>query len=213
MGVRYLPRMKIQMTVASVICVAFVAAVAASNASTKNRTTAMLLIGTIGAGYIENLTLSSTAYLWDPADMGLVTGVLGAIRTAISAIATSMYSSILATESAKYIPRYVTPAALGAGLPESSLTALFAGITLGDFSAVPDITPQVIAVVGDAVKQAYSMAFRTVFLCTLPFGALLLIAALLSPNVEEYLTDEVARKLHGNKDKPATERKEVVDEV
>lgn len=202
------------MTVASVICVAFVAAVASSNASTKSRTTAFLLIGTIGAGYIENLTLSTTAYLWDPADIGLVTGVLGAIRTAISAIATSMYSSILATESAKYIPQYVTPAALGAGLPESSLVSLFTGITAGDFSAVEGITPEIIAVVVDQVKHAYSLAFRTVFLCTLPFGALLLIAAVLSPNVEDYLTDEVARKLHGSGEKAGESvRKEVVDEA
>jgi len=146
---------------------------------------------------------------------GLVTGVLGAIRTGISAVATSMYSSILNTESAKYIPQYVTPAALGAGLPESSLTALFAGITLGDFSAVPDITPEVIAVVGDAVKHAYSLAFRTVFLCTLPFGAMLLVAAVLSPNVEKYLTNEVARKLHnGKNEKPEQSvQKEIVDEA
>lgn len=211
-GVRFLPRMKIQMTVASVICVAFVAACASSNASTENRTTTLLLIGTIGAGYVENLTLSSTAYLWDPADMGLVTGVMGAIRTAISAIATSMYSSILTTESSKYIPRYVTPAVLGAGLPESSLASLFAGITAGDFSAVEGITPEIVAVTGEAVKHAYSLAFRTVFLCTLPFGVLLIIAAVLSPNVERYLTDEVARKLHNGGEKAAVERKEVVDE-
>jgi len=202
------------MTVASVICVAFVAGLAASNANTEKRTTALLLIGTIGAGYVENLTLSSTAYLWDPADMGLVTGVMGAIRTAISAIATSMYSSILTTESSKYIPHYVTPAALQAGLPESSLPALFAGITARNFSAVPDITTDVITATGVAVKHAYSLAFRTVFLCTLPFGALLLVAALLSPNVEEYLTDEVARKLHNKSEKSESAvQKEAVDEA
>lgn len=69
-GVRYLPLMKVQMTVAGVVAIAFIAAMAASDASTEACTTAFLLIGTIGAGYIENLTLSSTAYLWDPADMG-----------------------------------------------------------------------------------------------------------------------------------------------
>lgn len=69
-GVRYLPRMKIQMTVAGVVATAFTSAVAISSASTEERTTAFILIGTIGAGYVENLTLSSTAYLWDPADMG-----------------------------------------------------------------------------------------------------------------------------------------------
>ncbi|KAH6622003.1 fungal trichothecene efflux pump [Boeremia exigua] len=196
-GVRFLPRMKIQMTVAGVIATAFTAAVAASNASTEARTTAFLLIGTIGAGYVENLTLSSTAYLWDPADMGLVTGVLGAIRTAVSAIATSMYSSILTTEVAKHIPQKVTPAALLAGLPSSSLPALSQGIISGDLSSVPGMSPSVLVAVETAVKEAYARSYQTVYLCTLPFGVLLIFSALFSPNVEKYLTDEVARKLHG----------------
>jgi hypothetical protein len=188
--------MKIQMTVAAVVTTAFVAAVAASNASTRNQTTGLLLIGTIAAGYIENLTLSSTAYLWDPADMGLVTGVMGAIRTGLSAIATSMYSSILSTESAKSLP------------------ALFAGITLGDFTKVPGISAEIIAATGAAVKDAYAMTFRTVYLCTLPFGALLIAAALFSPNVEQYLTDEVARKMHGREGvKTEIGHKEVVEEA
>jgi hypothetical protein len=37
------------------------------------------------------------------------------------------------------------------------------------------------------------MSFRTVFLATLPFGAILLVSAILTPNVEDYLTDNVAR--------------------
>ncbi|KAL1598144.1 hypothetical protein SLS59_007154 [Nothophoma quercina] len=197
-GVRYLPRMKIQMTIASIVATTFVAAVAASNVSTQARTTIFILIGTTGAGYVENLTLSSTAYLWDPADIGLVTGVLGAIRTAISAIATSMYSSILTTESSKYLPQKVTPAALSAGLPESSLPALLQGIVAGDLSSIPGITPEILDAVGAAVKDAYARSYQTVYFCTLPFGALLIISALFSPNVEQYLTDEVARKLHGN---------------
>jgi hypothetical protein len=206
--------MKIQMTVAAVITTAFVAAVAASNAGTRNQTTGLLLVGTIAAGYIENLTLSSTAYLWDPADMGLVTGVMGAIRTGLSAIATSLYSSILSTESVKYIPQRVIPAATAAGLPQSSLPALFQGITLGDFTKVPGISAEIIAATGAAVKDAYAMSFRTVYLCTLPFGALLIAAALFSPNVEQYLTDEVARKMHGrDAEKSEIGHKEVVEEA
>lgn len=207
--------MKIQMTVAAVFTTAFVAAVAASTPNSRNQTTALLLIGTIAAGYIENLTLSSTAYLWDPADMGLVTGVMGAIRTGLSAIATSMYSSILSTEAAKYIPEKVTPAALAAGLPSASLPALFTGITLGDFTSVEGISPEIIAATGGAVKEAYAATFRVVYLCTLPFGALLIIAALFSPNVEQYLTDEVARKMHHRGEEKVGDavRKEVIEEA
>lgn len=145
--------------------------------------------------------------------MGLVTGVMGAIRTGLSAIATSMYSSILSTESAKYIPQKVTPAALAAGLPSSSLPALFTGITAGSYTSVPGISPEIIAATSSAVKEAYAESFRTVYLCTIPFGVLLIIAALLSPNVEKYLTDEVARKMHGKTEKPELAQKEIVEDV
>ena len=66
--------MKIQMTVAAVFTTAFSAAIAASNASTERQTTALLLVSTIAAGYIENLTLSSTAYLWSTSH-GVIEGV------------------------------------------------------------------------------------------------------------------------------------------
>jgi len=71
-GIRYLPRMKIQMTVASVIMVAFVAALASTTEYSRNRTVAFLLVGTMAAGYIENLSLSSMALVWEPEDIGLV---------------------------------------------------------------------------------------------------------------------------------------------
>lgn len=197
-GVRYLPRMRIQMTAASIILMAFIAALAASTEHTRGMSVAFLLIGIFGAGYVENLTLSTMALVWEPDDIGLVAGVLGAIRTAAGAIATSMYSSILATEMAKYLPKYVAPAALQAGLPESSLPALMAGVSAGSFDAVPGANAAVLAAIGSPVKHAYAMSFRTVFLCTIPFSVILLIAAAVyCPNVEDYLTDEVARKLQG----------------
>jgi len=189
--------MKIQMTVASIIMVTFVAAMASANADNENRTVAFLLIGAAAAGYVENLTLSSMALVWEPEDIGLVAGVMGSIRTAGGAIATSLYISILSNQVTKYLPKYVVPAATGAGLPATSITQLFAGITSGSFKDVPGITPEIQAAVGAAVKHAYSMSFRTVFLCTLPFGGIILIAAILSPNVEDYLTADVARKLQG----------------
>jgi MFS family permease len=197
LGIRFLPRMKIQMTVAAVIMIAFVASLADVNENSRTRTVVCLLVGVAAAGYIENLTLSSMAYVFEPEDIGLVAGAMGSIRTASSSIATSIYVSILTNQLGKYLPQYVVPAATGAGLPVASMTDLFAGITAGSFVDVPGITPEIEIAVGHAVKHAYSLAFRTVFLCTLPFGAILLVAAVLSPNVEDYMTDDVARRLQG----------------
>ncbi|KAK0877177.1 hypothetical protein LTR87_009006 [Friedmanniomyces endolithicus] len=207
-GIRSLPKMKWQMTVAGVIMVAFVASLASSTADTRVRTVVFLLIGAAGAGYVENLTLSAITLVWEPEDIGLVAGMMGCIRTAAGALATSMYSSILASELKKYLPQFVGPAATAAGLPVASLPALLAGVGAGSFDAVPGINAHVLAAIGSPIKQAYAMSFRTVFLCTLPFGAILLLAAIFyCPNMEDYLTDEVARKLQGVATEPKMEGK------
>lgn len=208
-GVRYLPKMKWQMTAAGVVMMTFIAAIAASDAGSEGQAVAFLLLGTAAAGYVENLTLSTMALVWEPDDIGLVAGVLGAIRTAAGALATSMYVSILSTELTKYLPRYVVPAAIEAGLPSSSVPALLSGISTGSFATVPGISDAIIEAVGAPIKHAYSMAFRTVFLCTIPFGVILLVAAILyCPNVEDYMTEDVARKLQGVRPKGAATKGE-----
>ncbi|RDW77731.1 hypothetical protein BP6252_05784 [Coleophoma cylindrospora] len=207
-GLRVLPRMKIQMTVAAMIMVAFVAALATTTQYTRTRTVVFLLIASGAAGYIENLTLSSMALVWEPEDIGLVAGAMGSVRTACASIATSIYLSVLSNQLAKYLPEFVTPAATSAGLPASSLPSLLAGATSGSYANVPGINATIETVVAQAVKHAYSMSFRTVFLCTLPFGAIILVAALISPNVEDYLTDDVARRLQdGNPEGSSADEK------
>jgi hypothetical protein len=47
----------------------------------------------------------------------------------------------------------------------------------------------------------------------LPFGAILLVASVLSPNVEDYLTDDVARRLHmPGEDKPEIKHKDLMED-
>lgn len=179
-------------------------ALASSNDYTRGRAVAFLPVALTAAGYTENRTLSVMTLVWEPDDIGLAAGVTGAMCTATSAVATSMYSSILTTEAAKYMPHYVPEAAIAAGLPSSRTLALFQGITNGTFSTIPGITNAINTTIGHAVKHSYSLAFQSVFLCTLSFGVIILIATVMAPNVEDYLTDEVARKLHGLKTRVLT---------
>ncbi|TVY45891.1 Trichothecene efflux pump [Lachnellula subtilissima] len=155
-GIRYIPRMKLQMITAAIVMVTLLPLSPVATA----------------AGYIENLTLSSMALVWEPEDIGMVAGAMGSIRTATASIATSVYLSILSNQLTKNLRRYVVPVSIEAGLPASSFADLFAGITAGSFGDVPGITPAIEEAVTHAVKHAYSMSFRTVLLCTLPFGGL-----------------------------------------
>jgi len=57
--------------------------------------------------------------------------------------------------------------------------------------------PDAIAAVGDAIKVAYSQAFKTVYLTSIAFGGLAVIAALFITSIDGLLTDFVARKIRG----------------
>ena len=96
--------MKIQMTIAATIMVTFVASLASTTEYARTRTVVFLLVGAAGAGYVENLTLSTMALVWEAEDIGLVAGVMGSIRTALGAVAVSLYSSVLSNELTKYLP-------------------------------------------------------------------------------------------------------------
>lgn len=93
----------------------------------------------------------------------------------------------------------MVPAVVGAGLPSSSIPALFAGMTAGNFTAVPGITPEIILAAGAGTQKAYLESFRIVFYATIPFGVLLIVFSALSPNFEKYLSMNVAKRLQNLK--------------
>lgn len=64
-------------------------------------------------------------------------------------------------------------------------------------ASVPSITEKIIIAVADAVKTAYSQSFRIVFLASIAFGGMAVVAALLSVSVDERLDSTVAAKLSG----------------
>jgi hypothetical protein len=110
----------------------------------------------------------------------------------------AIYTSILTNKLATNVPKYVAPAATSVGLPTSSLPGLFTGISTGSFANVSGITSEILVAIAEPIKTAYARSFSTVFLATIGFSCLLVGSALLSPNVEDYLTSEVARKfVHG----------------
>jgi len=170
---------------------------ASSTPESLNRSCAFIFLGTAGAGYVESLSLSSIALVWDAADFGLVASVMGCLRTAAGAIATALYPSILTNQLKKYLPAYVSEAALTKGLPQASLPELFAALTTGNFSTVPGITQEITEAAIYAQKRAWARSSETVFLVTLAFGGVMLIASLFAPDVAVYLTDFVPRALQG----------------
>lgn len=108
----------------------------------------------------------------------------------------------------------VIPAILDTGLPPTSVEGLLTALSSGSSTAieeVPGITADITLVAVAAMKQAYSEAFRMVFLASISFGGVAFIAACLFREMDDKLSHDVVRRLdardaaadnnftHGNK--------------
>ena len=112
----------------------------------------------------------------------------------------AIYVAILDSRLTDTLPTDVSAAALKAGLPKSSLVELLKAITAGApaaMKAVPGINAQIIAAATEASKTAYSQAFSTVFLASIAFGGLAIIASLVSVPIDGEFNNVVAAKLSG----------------
>lgn len=194
-GLSYIPKVKWQSITVAVCSMAFVSALASISETQHSAFIAFGVLGCFFIGYLDNIMFPAITLVIEPQDIGLATGVLGSMRGFGGAVAQSLYVSLLNTKVGHYLPKYVTPAAVQSGLPASSLPSLFAGITTGNLSAVPNITPAIIGVVAQETKHAYIDSFHIVFYATIPFSVLLIVAACFVPNMEGVLTSHVAKRL------------------
>ncbi|KAF2115908.1 fungal trichothecene efflux pump [Lophiotrema nucula] len=195
----YVPKVKWQCIILSILSTAFLGAEAGLKADGYAAFITLGCLATFTIGWIDNISFPGVTLLWEAQDIGLATGVLGSIRAVGGAVAQTIYVSILTNKVATYLPEYVVPAATEAGLPASSLPALFAGLTAGNLTAVPGITPEIAAAAGAATSKAYLESFKIVFYATIPFGCLLMFFCVLTPNFEKYLSMNVAKRLQNVK--------------
>ncbi|KAK7947107.1 uncharacterized protein PG986_011428 [Apiospora aurea] len=198
--ISFVPRVKLQTVAASVCAAAFIASLAGVvGPEGHTGVTVLGVFATVAVGIVDNIAFPGVTLLFDACDSGLAAGALASIRSMGGAVAQALYVSVLNTRLAGHLAADVGPAAVRAGLPETSLPALFAGAKVDDFSGVPGATRAVLDVVEAVVRDSYVASFRVVFYATIPFGALLVGFACLVPDMDKYLTGNVARRLQ-NKD-------------
>lgn len=176
------------------------------NLNNKTAMCTLLFLANFTMGWNEiNGATNSTIVIRTQQEIGSAYGVGSAMRFAITAVASVAYGTTLRGRLATNIPKYLVPAIVDAGLPESSvpafLTALQAG-TATAFAQVPGISTEIIeaGILGN--KYAYIYSFRTVYLISLIFSVLGGIAALFTPNAEKNLNTGVAALLRADKIHP-----------
>ncbi|KAJ5668718.1 hypothetical protein N7462_009788 [Penicillium macrosclerotiorum] len=191
---------KYQLIASTIVITAFSGALAAINQDRQAYGIAFTVVGGFAVGYLELITLIMCPLYCEPEDIGLASGFLGSAKQVAGTIATAIYVAILDNRVAVDLPRDVSAAAVKAGLATSSLTDLLEAVAAGTtaaLEAVPGMTDSILTAVSNAEKTAYSQSFRTVFLASIAFGGLAIIAAFLSVPVDDKLNNVVAAKLSG----------------
>lgn len=161
-------------------------------------------------GFMDSIGLTITGIaIKDQSEIGTAVGVAGSMRTAVSTVAQVIYTVILTNRLQQTIPHEVPPKLIAAGLPASSVPSFLAAVAVGTpaaFAKVDGLTASIEATGIAAYKLASSHAYQTVFYSTIAFSGICVLCALLTPNVDDRMTDKVIVTLHRHHDEEIGEK-------
>ncbi|RDW77754.1 hypothetical protein BP6252_05807 [Coleophoma cylindrospora] len=194
---RFIPKSRYILIASCLSLTAFAASMVSIAPGQETKGIVLMFMACLSVGIIETCSLSLAPLACASEDLGAALGALGSIRSAGASVATAIYSTILTNKLNTFVPEKVTPAALNAGLPQSSLSALYTNLTAGTLTKVAGINSNIIAAVVEADAQAAAEAFKYVWYAVIAFACVATIAACLTIDYGEYLTEDVARKMRG----------------
>jgi Fungal trichothecene efflux pump (TRI12) len=196
--------------------VAFLGALSTCNADNFAQSAAFSFLSTFTAGILEIAPVILCQLDTDDSELGTVVGMwsfttyrilyantvtalIFCFRSGIGSIITAVFLAILTSKVPTEIAAKVVPAALAAGLPETSLTSLFAAITAGTpaaYAAVPDLTPEIQAVVAASLSNAYAAAYAYVYYAAVAVGIVGLGACCAIRDYDPYFTNHLSRQIY-----------------
>lgn len=148
----------------------------------------------VGAGTVASTSIAQLAVPHEY--LGIASLMLVTARTVGGSVATTVYTVILQNDIKDHGARKIGLAAYAAGLPIGDIipfvTALLSGDATNPILASTFVSyPKAVLAGVAALKEAYSHAFRLVYLVSIAFGGLGIICALFSLNVDHLLTRHV----------------------
>ncbi|KKY26999.1 putative trichothecene efflux pump [Phaeomoniella chlamydospora] len=195
-------------TILMAVSVAFLGGLASCNSSNFGQSAAFSFLATYPAGILELIPGILVQLDSNDADLGTAFSIVFLIRAAFGTIMTAVFVAILSAKATPEIISHVTPAALEAGLPQSSLTDLFTAIAAGTtaaLEAVPGMTTEIEAAVADALSDGYAAAYSYVYYAAVAVGIVGLIACISLKDYDSLFTGHVSRQIY----KPSDDIKSV----
>jgi len=131
--------------------------------------------------------------------IGVAVGLAGTARTVGGAIATAIYSTVLSNKVEEVLPTKVAESVVPLGFKLQDLSALIMALSSGSQTAlmkVPGISPRIISSAVYAIKDSYAEGFKLIYLISIAFGSVALLAAIGTKNIDDTLTDHLAVELN-----------------
>lgn len=119
-------------------------------------------------------------------DIGVANGLASTFRLMGGAVATAIYSAILANKFAGSLPSKMAPVISSNDISQADAKDLIAAAALNTaeaYESVPNISPAIIEASQRAVKLAYVEGFKLVYLVAIAFGVLACTAALFTKTI------------------------------
>ncbi|KAJ3962692.1 hypothetical protein N0V92_000586 [Colletotrichum tropicale] len=189
---------KWQLVTTATVGAALYAATACVNTHNRDTVVALLVTGGFALGWVDALCLASLSVtLEDQSVIGTGVGIATSLRTFISTCSAAIFTTVLNNRLASTVPQLVPPALMEAGLPAASVLEFvrLLGADRSMLASVPGTNSTIIEIGVDMFKVANARAYSTVFLTTLAFSGLGVIASLLTPEIESKLHEKVSCKL------------------
>ncbi|OAL37367.1 hypothetical protein AYO20_03216 [Fonsecaea nubica] len=180
-----------QFFVTTLLQTAFIGAMASVNQNTPAQAIVLVAFASFWVSAAQVIGVLLVQFGVEDKDIGAATGIRGSTLAFGGAIAVGIYSSIMNNKVADELAPRVAEAAVGAGLNPDNLESFIVALTTGStaaLGAIPNITPAIINTGAEAIKSVHSDAFRLVYLVSIAFGGIAIIAAAFVKNVDHKLT-------------------------
>lgn len=188
---------------------------ATATPDTPGRAIGLLIVACVLVGWTESVCLTLlTITINDQQEIGTAGGIGASIRSGLATICQTIYIVGLSTELRKAIPAKVPAAAIAAGLPQSSVIDLLTAFGIGTpaaFSAIPGISPSILAAASRAYKEASSDGYRIIYLTSIAFSGLAVLLSFFVKDVEDRMTSKIATTLAHAETQDSTVKEKTVD--
>lgn len=193
---------KIPLLVGFVISTAGTVGFATIQPSQSINSLAFAAISGIGFGAPVVLLIAGVQLSIPHEFIATATAVATSMRALSATMFTAIYSAVVNERLPGYLSSYVAEAALGAGLPPSSLPTFIQALAGGDTTAlttIPGVSLMIIDAGVAAMKQAYADGIRIVFIIASAFGAVACVSVCFIGDLKEemnYRVDAPVEDLH-----------------